>query len=263
MDDHGDRILKWNSHGIVMQTTNNSPDDDTKREMTEDFELQEVAVHVRFHDTSVHHNLRLDNQRHCCLADLSRRALALSCSKVLHVQHFDPQFEDSEWSLELPRGEHAKALALGEDFVVVATDKRRLRFFTLEGSQRTPVCIPGPVHALAASGNSVAVVYRRRLPLPSTQELEVMVLNVSQVRTPNIEQLPFSPTTLPVSNNSTLEWVGFSDQGTLATLDSHGAVRLLKNGLACGWIEVANLKKDVSIIVGTGHLSNHIAHLFK
>jgi chromosome transmission fidelity protein 4 len=246
LDEHGDRILKWNSHGIVTQITTDVVDAN-HADGTADCETNEVAVHVRFHDTSVHHNLRMHNQRNCCLADLSRRALALSCSKVLHVQHFDPEFDDTEWSMELPRGEHAKALALGDDFVVLATDKRLLRLFSLEGTQRIPICIPGAVHAVAASGNTVAVVYRRTLALPSTQALELMMLNVSQVRVPTVQQLPFSPMQLPIGVDATLQWIGFSDQGTLATFDSLGSVRMLKNGLGCGWIEISNLNKQASL----------------
>ena len=234
----GSRFLRWNGHGIITQYTKSDDEASTA------YQSENSSIHVKFHDTSVHHEIQFENRQRFVLGDLTRKALALANVKLLHVNHFDPTYDDTEWSLELPRGEHTKVLCLADEFVALATDCRLLRLFSLEGIQLPPVCLPGPVHAMAATGNTIAVVFRRQLPLPDSHSLEVMMFQVNLVHQPPIKQLSFSPIKLSLTTGASLQWIGFSDEGTLTVYDSIGSVRLLKNGLGANWIEVANLMRE-------------------
>lgn len=54
-----------------------------------------------------------------------------------------------------------QALALGGDFLAVATNKRHVRVFSLSGIQKNLFCIPGPVVSMAAEGQKLILVYHQ------------------------------------------------------------------------------------------------------
>lgn len=239
------RYLRWNSHGIVAQFAERLEEEEDSASEAESF----GSINVRFHEISIHRELEFDNHQRFTMADLSRRALVLASAKRLHCQRFgklEPN-EPDEWQLELTRGEHGRALALGEEFVALATDRRTVRICSMNGTQFPPLSTAGPVVAMAASGDTLAVVCRSQLPLPEEQSLEVMLIEVNPVHGLPIRQLPFSPVKLPVGRGAELRWVGFTDEGSLASYDSDGRLRLLKNGYGCGWVQVAEMHKEVCL----------------
>lgn len=61
--------------------------------------------------------------------------------------------------MDLPENEEVKAVAVGNNFVAVATSARNLRIFMPGGSQREVVSLPGPVVAMNGYGNNLAVTY--------------------------------------------------------------------------------------------------------
>ena len=77
----------------------------------------------------------------------------------MEVRHFSAWDGSKEWSVDFPEGEDAVAVAIGDKWVAVATDKRNLRMFSNAGVQRSVHCIPGPVVCLAGLKNLLLVVY--------------------------------------------------------------------------------------------------------
>jgi chromosome transmission fidelity protein 4 len=54
---------------------------------------------------------------------------------------------------------------------------------------------------------------------------------------------------LPLSPKSTLKWAGFSDEGTVFTLDSAGMIRMFsRKGY---WLPVCDTQTNVSILFST------------
>lgn len=64
-----------------------------------------------------------------------------------------------EWSVDLPEGEEALAVAAGKGWVAVATDTRNLRLFTVAGTQREVVSLPGPVVCVGGYRNRLLTVF--------------------------------------------------------------------------------------------------------
>ncbi|CAH8828679.1 unnamed protein product [Trichobilharzia szidati] len=158
-----ERFMVWNRIGIVTQFRN-----------TGDFDEEDEAsnqssggsIEVEFHDSSLHHSLRLSNSSGYSMADLSLTALLLaskgSDDSNLEDLNQDEQHElydlsriavlpldvgntnvsdaSAEWTANLPPGELCDAVCLVTEtirnrtespgYAVVATSKRLLRIFT-------------------------------------------------------------------------------------------------------------------------------------
>lgn len=136
---------------------------------------------------------------------------------------------------------------MSEQFIAVATSNRNLRLFSLDGTQHHLISIPGPIQCLISSNRTLVAVYHRQLPLPDSQSLDAMILDVD-LQSNSIINLDFSPIRLPLNSGSNLRWIGFTDEGTLSLFDSSGSLKLFKNGIGLDWIEVANLFQQVSFI---------------
>jgi hypothetical protein len=66
---------------------------------------------------------------------------------------------NKEWSVDLPEGEEALAIAAGKGWVAVATDTRNLRLLTVAGTQREVISLPGPVVCVAGHRNRLLVIF--------------------------------------------------------------------------------------------------------
>ena len=66
---------------------------------------------------------------------------------------------NKEWSIDFPEGENAQSLAVGNNFIAVATDRRNLRLFMIGGTQREIIALPGSVVAMNAYDNHLLVTY--------------------------------------------------------------------------------------------------------
>ena len=228
------RFMVWNSVGMVRGY---SGEDDN-------------SVEVTFHDASVHHPLHIANHHGHTMADLTREAVILACeasedemapSRIV-VNHFS---EKKEWSLELPGKEEVMAVGAGQGWVAAATDRRQLRLMTVSGMQREVLSLPGPIVALSGWGDRLIVaVHAAGTPLPGNQAISVAILNVlgDKRRHPCPNYLP-----LPLAPRSYLSWLGFSDEGVPAAVDSAGFVRVLnsKSGSGAMWTQVCDTKAAV------------------
>lgn len=202
-------------------------------------------INVQWWQTEVHTSIEFPNDKDYCYADLSSNAVLFASNKLLHCVHFGQHFEENEWSLHLNKGEQIKAVCLGDQFIVVATNNRNLRFFSLNGTQHQLISLPGPVQCLIANNKTVVAVYHRMLPLPENQSLDAMILEVD-LEAKSIASLEFSPINLAITQGSNLRWIGFTDEGTLSLFDSSGSLKLFKNSLGFNWVEVANLYQQVN-----------------
>ena len=81
----------------------------------------------------------------------------------------------SDWTVPLPAGEEARCLAVGSDFVAVATSRQLLRLFSPAGVQLCILSLPGAPVALAANGDKLTAVFHAGNGLAGKQQLELLV----------------------------------------------------------------------------------------
>lgn len=145
-----------------------------------------------------------------------------------------------EWSISLPDCEEVLALGASDKLVAVATDARFLRIFSIMGTQREVVCIPGPVLAVTAQGDQICVVYHSGTTSANGDSiLSAMIVQAVglSLRVTNI-QIPLTP-------GSKLAWIGYSDQGSPISADSIGMIRLY-SAKSCYWMPICDMTLQVS-----------------
>ncbi|XP_015206147.2 WD repeat and HMG-box DNA-binding protein 1 [Lepisosteus oculatus] len=223
------RFLVWNSVGIV-RGYNDEEDN---------------AIDVEFHDTSVHHAMHLTNALGHTLADLSQEAVLLACegteelaSKV-QCLHFSSWDTNKEWMVDLPKGEDAKALCLGQGWAATATSSLLVRVFSIGGVQREIFSLPGPVVCMAGHGEQLLLVYHRGTGFDGEQALGVQLLHFGKKMRQILHGEP-----LPLSHKAHLSWLGFSAEGTPCFVDSEGVVRMLNRSLGNTWTPVCNTREN-------------------
>ncbi|XP_063231056.1 WD repeat and HMG-box DNA-binding protein 1 isoform X3 [Bacillus rossius redtenbacheri] len=186
----------------------------------------EDVIDVEFHDTSTHHALHLSNSEQHSLAALTEHALVLACegaedrpSQVTCVllRCWDGT---REWSAQLPAGEDVLCVASGSDWVAAATDSRLLRLWTLSGVQREVLALPGPVLCLASHARMLLVACHLGPGVGGEQSI-----GYCEVDTQHGSMSKWQP--LPLTPRSTLQWLGYSDEGSPCLHDSSGSVRIL------------------------------------
>uniref|UniRef100_F6V4K8 Minichromosome loss protein Mcl1 middle region domain-containing protein n=1 Tax=Ciona intestinalis TaxID=7719 RepID=F6V4K8_CIOIN len=224
------RFMVWNAVGVIRSYT----------------DVTESAIDVEFHDTQTHHALHLPNHDQYTMADLSVQAVVLAAessvdaASKLKCVHFSSWDNNKEWVIEMPDGEEIQAVTTGDGWIAVCTDALQVRFFSLGGIQRQILSIPGNVVAMAANMDQLLVVYHITQGFGKNQCLGFMLLEgVSSGSKPR-SIVGGSP--LPISQGSKLEWVGFTAEGTPATVDTLGVVRMINRSFCQTWTTVVKLK---------------------
>jgi chromosome transmission fidelity protein 4 len=72
---------------------------------------------------------------------------------------FDSWAPNSDWTVNLAKGEEATAIAVGATFVAVATSARFLRIFSFSGVQLTVISLMGDAVCMSGQDNMLGVVY--------------------------------------------------------------------------------------------------------
>lgn len=127
-------------------------------------------------------------------------------------------------------GEEAECAAAGASFCAVATSRRHLRLFSPAGIQTHLLVLPGAPVALAASGHSLAAVWHGGPPTAGGDQcLQYALYDVAEQR-----QLHAGP--LPLCPGASLAWLGFTEEGQLASYDSHGELRLRSADFGGAWV---------------------------
>ena len=77
----------------------------------------------------------------------------------LQCVHFGSWDSAKDWIMPLPKKESIEAVAMGDGWIAVATNKRLLRLFSVGGVQKEVLSLPGQPVTLAGWGPRLAVVY--------------------------------------------------------------------------------------------------------
>ena len=216
------RFMVWNSVGVVSSLR------------TE----EEHSISVEFHDSTVHHNIHISNIHSFSMADLSSECMVLASTEDVNSRLTCRQFNagGDEWSLTMKdESENIDAVACGSDWCAASTDKRRFRLFTLGGFQRDILTLPGMIVCMAGFKHHLfVVIHGGSAAGEKDQNLSYGIFNVWGKKHPSPDFRP-----LPISQDSELYWIGFSDEGTPAAADDQGVLRVLNSqfGGSC-WMEV-------------------------
>ncbi|KAH8384550.1 hypothetical protein KR093_000380 [Drosophila rubida] len=218
------RYLVWNDVGIVTAHTEPSGDG---------------AIDVEFHDASVHHALHLSNNyNQHNLASLSRSALALASTESNKLVVIAlAAAGNKEWSLGLPDCESVEALAATSQLIGVATSTNFLRLFSVMGTQREVLSIPGPVVALSGHDNSLLCVYHSAGSSQTQQYLSAMQINVTGLSL-RVEHFP-----VPLTPGRQLSWLGYTDVGSACFSDNMGLVQLYRRA-SNAWFPICDTMKQ-------------------
>ncbi|XP_077569756.1 WD repeat and HMG-box DNA-binding protein 1 [Stigmatopora nigra] len=221
------RFMMWNSVGMVRGYNDE----------------QDNAIDVEFHDTAVHHAMHLTNTLGHTMTDISQEAVLLACPSTyelaskLHCLHFSSWDTNKEWMVDLPKGEDARALCLGQGWAAIATSALMVRLFSIGGVQKEIFSLPGSVVCMAGHGEQLLIVYHRGTGFDGEQALGVQLLQFGRKRKQIINGEP-----LPLSPKSYLAWLGFTAEGTPCYVDSEGVVRMLNRSLGFTWTPVCNTR---------------------
>ncbi|GES75641.1 chromosome transmission fidelity protein 4 [Rhizophagus clarus] len=124
-----------------------------------------------------------------------------------------------EWMSTLPEGEDIIAIALSDKAIAIATSKNYLRFFSLFGFQNYIFAFPSIV-CMAAYDNLLLVAYHLSVAHKGSQNLGYVLYDMH-------DRGDIQKDVLPISKESTLRWLGFSEEGLPAMFDSKGVLYIL------------------------------------
>ncbi|CAL8470187.1 g9729 [Coccomyxa elongata] len=198
------------------------------------------VVEVSFHDTSRHRKRvpLLNDFYHFSMASLGAKGAffaSTSCAdapSMVMYRPFESWAPNSDWTVGLPVGEEACAVAAGESFCAIATSRQFLRIFSAAGLQLSITSIPGRIVALAAHDNMVALAWHSGMPAQDgSQSLAYSVYRMDVQGLVQAGMLCLSPKT-------SLAWFGFSEEGMLASYDSTGVMRLCCSAYGGSWVPV-------------------------
>jgi chromosome transmission fidelity protein 4 len=205
------RYLAWNTTGSVVAR----------------YDDASTNIEVEFSDQSAHKNFSMNKGIKITQAALGNKAAVLAsdgkdgnASSILYCQ-FESWAHNSDWTIKLEQPEQVEAVAVGDEWIAIATSSRFLRIFTTSGIQRAVLSVAGDVVSMVGQQRKLAVVFSATPNLPGDQNLNYMILDVQK-------QLTLSEGLLPLSRKSRLEWIGFSDEEhMLCSFDSFGILRAL------------------------------------
>ncbi|EDV37970.1 uncharacterized protein Dana_GF11148 [Drosophila ananassae] len=221
------RYMAWNDVGIVTGHVEPSGDG---------------SIDVEFHDASLHHALHISNYNQHNLASLSSGALALASnesSKLVVIAL--AAAGNKEWSLSLPDCESVEAIVATSHLVAVATSSSFLRIFSVMGTQREVLSIPGPVVALAGHEHCLMLVYHSSHPSQTQQHLAAMLVTINGLNL-RLEHLPVA-----LTPGRHLSWLGFSDTGSPSFADNMGLVQLYRKS-SNAWFPICDTMKQSSSV---------------
>jgi chromosome transmission fidelity protein 4 len=226
-DLHGDkrRFLAWNMLGTITSR------DDTVQH----------SVEIEFFDTAKHRSVRFNDRYAFNIASLSEEGAIFAAPPradvpaTLFYRHFNNWSSSNEWSLQSEAGEAFEAVAAGSTFVAASTSRGMLRVLTPCGVQKFVVSLPGRVIVMAAQGSRLAVI----LSVAGSPAPRLVVYDIT-ASTFAMRRLHSGD--VPVSAACSLTWLGFTDRGVVATVDSAGLVRTLVEEWGWEWSVLVDLK---------------------
>ncbi|RNA00757.1 WD repeat and HMG-box DNA-binding 1 isoform X1 [Brachionus plicatilis] len=210
-----ERFMCWNSVGVVSQFCTEGDE----------------SIDIEFHNASHHHTIHIKNQFGYTMADVSKEAVvlaspgtsieqevevnsALSSSignqsklTVILINSLD---NSKEWNMDMVKKEYIKCVCVSRSLVACCTNKKFLRIFGLAGTQKEIVSLAGIPICVAAYDHKIFVAYNI-----SNNSTGYSIYGTDGA-------LDAEHGILPLSENSKIEWLGFSDEGNPYVYDSNG-----------------------------------------
>eukprot|EP00761_Pharyngomonas_kirbyi_P013946 gb/GECH01013976.1/.p1 GENE.gb/GECH01013976.1/~~gb/GECH01013976.1/.p1 ORF type:complete len:1240 (+),score=329.00 gb/GECH01013976.1/:1-3720(+) len=221
-----ERFLAFNMTGTILQR--------------DDPENKQTHITIEFNDKTRHRNITFTDLHHYNMASLSSQGAVFasrSCRSKPGVIYFRPfdSWAPSNWTVHLNCGEDPLVVAVGKEYVAVATNKRNLRVFSTTGVQMYVISLSSDVISMVASNtDQLAVVVDNGVSSTGNQ-LSCMLYKMSKNQLVSQHSLPLSP-------EASLSWIGFSMENQLATYDSRGILRVLSSVLDNMWTPVLSLE---------------------
>ncbi|XP_008197856.2 WD repeat and HMG-box DNA-binding protein 1 [Tribolium castaneum] len=211
------RYLCWNHLGIVRCYGSTNDDDSGK------------SIEVEFLDSSFHHSMMLQNYQDYFLGTVSKAALAVANTKQLYVIPLNAGSKEWVLKLEEDATEEIVLVSASENLICFATNSYIVRVCSIFGTQRGIVSVPGPLVSMASFQNSVLVAYHSGSVRNGDQCINIKLIAFNGL---SMHSCDIGAALGP---ESTLTWLGFTDFGTPAMVDSLGMVSLFP--LSCNiWI---------------------------
>ncbi|CAJ0769144.1 1988_t:CDS:2, partial [Entrophospora sp. SA101] len=182
-------------------------------------------INVEFHNKTQNRGYNLHDDFNYSMACLNFQGalFAVGSSKdspsVLFFKSQNTWAIKNEWMTTFPKDEVIIGIALSSLAIIVATSKNFIRLFTLSGVQLYIFALDSVV-CMDAYQEFALIVYHLGTGYRGSQNLGYMLYNVETNDIVQKEQLP-------ISKDSTLEWIGFSDKGLPAMYDSEGVLSIL------------------------------------
>jgi chromosome transmission fidelity protein 4 len=235
--DESRRILVWNNVGVIT-----SREDDVT-----------CSVDVEFHNVQKHKPIRMVDHFGFTMGALGERAFVMAAPShspqsatderdhpsVLFCRNVDHWATDETWQVFFPEGEEVEAIAVGSGtsaVIAAATNKRYLRLYSTTGLVRHVMSLDGPIVSMACYNEMLMAVYHFGLGTNGDQSMSCALIDTEARRVRHKDRLPLKAGAL-------LNWVGFSDDGLPAMVDSTETVSVLLQDWDFTWTPIAELKE--------------------
>ncbi|KAF9142463.1 hypothetical protein BG015_000851 [Linnemannia schmuckeri] len=185
------------------------------------------TVVVEFHDKVTSRGFRFSDNSKFSMAYLGINGAIFAAPTIdenpstVYYKTHDSSLSKSEWQIYLPEGEDVTGIALTKDAAIVATTRGFVRTFSQSGIQ-TGIFSVGSIVAVAGLHDLAIIIYHQGEPFEGSQNLGYLMYNVDTNQ--RIQR-----GSLPVSDDTTVTWLGFSEYGVPAFYDDSGVVHILNH----------------------------------
>ncbi|KAF9580964.1 hypothetical protein BGW38_002188 [Lunasporangiospora selenospora] len=184
-----------------------------------------ATVSVEFHDKITHRGYHFTDTSQftmACLGNTGALFASLESEEnpsTVFYRTYDSWATKSEWQVHLPKGEEATAIALNAESAIVTTSRGYLRVFSQSGIQ-TGIFCAGSAIAAAGKEDLVMLILRAGEPFAGSQNLSYSIYNIESGQR-------IQHGSLPVSDETFVTWIGFSEGGIPAFYDDNGVMHIL------------------------------------
>lgn len=216
-----------------------------------------TSVDVEFTDKTFHRDFQLNDDFTFSMACLNYSGLLLASrgevqddnqyeeedlnsqtdnkkNSTLLFKPFDQLKNNESWHFQMEKGERIESIALGTQWAACYTDKNFIRLFSHEGIQKSLFFQSSMVVSMTGYENLLVVVYHAGMPLYDHQQLKFKIIDINTMKVEHDAEFP-------ISRNSHLTWLGFSEEGMLSAMDDNGMISAL-NFQNHQWVPILDLK---------------------
>uniref|UniRef100_T1GXD4 Uncharacterized protein n=1 Tax=Megaselia scalaris TaxID=36166 RepID=T1GXD4_MEGSC len=143
---------------------------------------------------------------------------------------------NKEWNISLPDCEGVVALTATTKYIAVGTDNRFVRFYSVMGTQREVISVPGPIICMAGHKDKVMIAYHSA-PANEDQHISIMFVQIFGLN------IKCREARLPLPPGRTMSWMGYStDCGTPVFYDNMGLLQMYSMKGNC-WYPMCDTSK--------------------